>query len=172
MTNQRLQTDSTIKLNTFTEDQLTDLELLSAYVDGEATLEESHKVQERLDEDPEFKRQYLHMHQIRQGLQAMPTPSGQSHRRLSNQVFRRVRWQKSKVISLWGGGAIAALFIAGIVSNIPRANQQEFANHSEPAAPTAIQTASEPGQQEEALVVALNRPVLQIPKLATSDETP
>ncbi len=172
MTNKRLQTDSTLKLNNLTEDQLADLELLSAYVDGEATQAESHQVQERLDIDPEFKRQYLHMHQIRQGLQAMPTPSTQSHRRLSNQVFRRLRWQKSKVISLWGGGAIAALFIAGVVSNIPRSNQTEFANRTEPAVSSTIQTASEVNPQEEALVVALNRPVLQIPKLATSEDSP
>jgi anti-sigma factor RsiW len=171
MTNKRLQTDSTLKLNTLTKEQLSDLELLSAYVDGEATQEESHEVQDRLDADLEFKRQYLHMHQIRQGLQAMPTPSSQSHRRLSNQVFRRVRWQKGKVLSLWGGGAIAALFIAGVVSNIPRSNQAEFANRTEPVAPAALQTANE-SSQDEALVVALNRPVLQIPKLATSEDTP
>ncbi|WP_139324988.1 anti-sigma factor family protein [[Limnothrix rosea] IAM M-220] len=172
MTNKRLQTDSTLKLNTLTEDQLSDLELLSAYVDGEATPEESHQVQERLDTDPVFRRQYLQLHQIRQGLQAMPTPSSQSHRRLSNQVFRRLRWQKSKVLSLWGGGAIAALFIAGVVSNLPRSNQTEFVNRTAPVAPTTLlETAREPNQ-DEALVVALNRPVLQIPKMATSDDTP
>ena len=149
-------------------DHFEQLELLSAYFDGEATPEECQQVQQLLDENPEFKQQYLHLHQIRQGLQAMPIPTGQSTQHLSNQVFRRLRWSRSKVVSLWGGGAIAALFMAGIVSNIPKANQSEIAKNS-PRIETSITT--ENGQQpEEALIVALNRPVLQIPKLATATE--
>lgn len=149
-------------------DRLDQLELLSAYFDGEATPEECQQVQQLLDKNPEFKQQYLHLHQIRQGLQAMPTPTGQSTKHLSNQVFRRLRWSRSKVVSLWGGGAIAALFMAGIVSNIPKANQSEMAETAPPVeTPVATETAQPP---EEALVIALNRPVLQIPKLATATE--
>lgn len=144
------------------------LELLSAYFDGEATPEECQQVQQLLDENPEFKQQYLHLHQIRQGLQAMPVPTGQSTQHLSNQVFRRLRWSRGKVVSLWGGGAIAALFMAGIVSNIPKADQSEVAKTSPGIeAPVATENAQPP---EEALIVALNRPVLQIPKLATATE--
>jgi anti-sigma factor RsiW len=150
-------------------DRFEQLELLSAYFDGEATPEECQQVQQLLDENTEFKQQYLQLHQIRQGLQAMPIPTGQSTQHLSNQVFRRLRWSRGKVISFWGGGAIAALFMAGIVSNIPKANQSEVAE-TEPRVETsvAIETVQPP---EEALVVALNRPVLQIPKLATVAET-
>ncbi|AFY37482.1 hypothetical protein Lepto7376_1114 [[Leptolyngbya] sp. PCC 7376] len=171
MKNKRVNTDPNLDISAMTDEKLAHIELLSAYIDGEATPEESRQVQALLDHDPEFKRQYLHLHQIRQGLQAMPTPASQSHRKLSNQVFTRLRWRKGKVLSIWGSGAIAALFIAGVVSNIPRSNPTEqFARNSQPSTPTLL----EPNEfnQEEALVVALNRPVLQIPKLATASDTP
>lgn len=108
------------------------------------------------------------MHQIRQGLQALPIPASASHKQLSRQVFRGLRRSRSKVISLWGGGAIAALFVAGIVSNLPKSSMMQTARNS-----TTIETpvATEAAQPtEEALVVALNRPMLQIPKLATTTE--
>lgn len=149
-------------------DRFEQLELLSAYFDGEATPEECQQVQQLLDENTEFKQQYLHLHQIRQGLQAMPIPAGPSTKHLSNQVFRRLRWSRSKVVSLWGGGAIAALFMAGIVSNIPKANQSEIAKTSPRIETPAVTGNEQP--PEEALVIALNRPVLQIPKLATATD--
>ena len=173
MSKQRSNPDSELNLSAKITGQLSSFELLSVYVDGEATPEEARQVQLLLDTDPEFKRQYLHVHQIRQGLQAMPTPKSQSHRQLSNKVFTRLRWKRSKVISMWGGGAIAALFIAGIVSNIPRNGRvEQFANNPRPAVPPEVEVALNDLPQEEALVVALNRPVLQIPKLATSENTP
>ena len=167
MKNKRLNTDPNENISAMADENLAHIELLSAYIDGEATPEEARQVQALLDHDPEFKRQYLHLHQIRQGLQAMPTPASQSHSQLSNQVFTRLRWRRGKVISIWGSGAIAALFIAGVVSNIPRSNPAEqFANNSQPATPSILEPSF---NQEDALVVALNRPVVQIPKLATSD---
>ena len=171
MNNKRLNTDPNGNISAMTDENLAQIELLSSYIDGEATPEEARQVQDLLDHDPEFKRQYLHLHQIRQGLQAMPTPASQSHRQLSNQVFTRLRWRRGKVVSIWGSGAIAALFIAGVISNIPRSNPTEqFANiNSQPATPSLLDTSF---NQEEALVVALNRPVVQIPKLASSDTTP
>lgn len=173
MKNKHLRIESDLQISAMAESQLPQIELLSAYIDGEATPEESQRVQYLLDHDTEFKQQYLHLHQIRQGLQAMPAPQSQSHRHLSNNVFTRLRWQRSKTISLWGSGAIAALFIAGIVSNLPNIGQGgQFANRNEqPNSSTIVETATNPNQGE-ALVVALNRPVLQIPKMATADETP
>ncbi|NJN74588.1 MAG: Fis family transcriptional regulator [Limnothrix sp. RL_2_0] len=168
MTNNSFQNNPNSNANE-SSDHLEQLELLSAYFDGEATPEECQQVQQLLDENLEFKQQYLHFHQIRQGLQAMPIPTGPSTQHLSNQVFRRLHWSRGKVVSLWGGGAIAALFMAGIVSNIPKANQSEMAKNSPRIeAPTATDNTQPP---EEALIVALNRPVLQIPKLATATET-
>lgn len=166
--------ESHLDLSAATESKLVRLELLSAYVDGEATPAEARQVQMLLDTEPEFKRQYLHMHQIRQGLQAMPTPQSQSHRQLSNKVFTRLRWKRSKVISMWGGGAIAALFIAGVVSNIPRSGRvEQFASNPVPPVPAEVKTAlSNFGQEEVAVVASLNRPPIQIPKLASTDNTP
>lgn len=147
------------------------LRLLSAYIDGEATPEECRTVQHLLDHDAEFKRQYLHLHQIRQGLQAMPTPAGQSHHLLVHQVFRALRWRRGKVIAFWGGGAIAALFVAGFLGQVPGTNKGlQLAD--QPAQPTVPEVVSPMPNDEEALVVALNRPVLQIPKLATTENLP
>lgn len=148
-------------------------ELLSAYFDGEATPEECRQVQMLLDTDPAVKRQYLHLHQIRQGLQAMPIPTTESSQWLGQRVLARLQRSRTKVISLWGSGAIAAVLIAGVVTHLPRPQQPNVADlptetNSMPAVdPTTV-------VDEDALVVALNRPVLQIPKLATATpiETP
>lgn len=144
-------------------------ERLSAYFDGEATPEECRQIQALLDTDPAVKRQYLHLHQLRQGLQVMPVPDSESHHWLAQRVFARLHRTQAKVISLWGSGAIAALFIAGVVSQMPRLNQPEMADL--PAlnpSPTIVNPTPITNPEEEALVVALNRPVLQIPKLATA----
>jgi anti-sigma factor RsiW len=147
------------------------LRLLSAYIDGEATPDECREVQHLLDHDAEFKRQYLHLHQIRQGLQAMPTPASQSHQDLAQRVFRALRWRRSKVVSLWGGGAIAALFVAGLVSQLPGTNNS-LQLAEKPIQPTTPEVVSPMPNNGEPLVVALNRPVLQIPKLATTENLP
>lgn len=148
-------------------------ERLSAYFDGEATPEECRAIQQLLDTNADVKRQYLHLHQLRQGLQAMPVPAGESPHRLGKRVLARLDRSRAKVISLWGGGAIAALFIAGVMGQMPRANQPNIAQN--PPMPTSVPTVVTPNANvngEEPLIVALNRPVLQIPKLATATDTP
>lgn len=147
-------------------------ERLSAYFDGEATPEECRAIQELLDTNEAIKRQYLHLHQLRQGLQAMPVPASESPHRLEKRVLARLDRSRAKVVSLWGGGAIAALFIAGVMAQMPRTNQPEIAQHQ--PVPTTVPTAvtPTPTNGEEPLIVALNRPVLQIPKLATATDTP
>jgi anti-sigma factor RsiW len=147
------------------------LRLLSAYIDGEATPDECRTVHRLLDHDAEFKRQYLNLHQIRQGLQAMPTPAGQSHRLLAQRVFQALRWRRGRVLTLWGGGAIAALFVAGFLSNIPGGNHS-LQLAEKPVQSTVPEVVSPMPNNDEALVVALNRPVLQIPKLATTENLP
>ena len=123
MNNKRLNTDPNGNISAMTDENLAQIELLSTYIDGEATPEEARQVQELLDHDPEFKRQYLHLHQIRQGLQAMPTPASQSHRQLSNQVFTRLRWRRGKVVSLWG------VQLVGRVPSLPLRRQQILAQY-------------------------------------------
>lgn len=147
-------------------ERLEQFERLSAYFDGEATPEECREIQRLLDSNPNVKRQYLNLHQLRQGLQAMPVPAGESPQRLGQRIFNRFDRSRAKVVSIWGGGAIAALFIAGVMSQIPDMKKTEIANleagtNTQVVAPTQV-------NGDEPLIVALNRPVLQIPKLATA----
>lgn len=54
------------------------------------------------------------------------------------------------------------------MGQMPRLNFDRFAKNDPDQQPTAALVETSP-QGEEALVVALNRPVLQIPKLATTE---
>lgn len=149
---------------------------LSAYFDGEATPAECREIQHLLDTDPEVKRQYQQLRQLRQALQLLPIPTSLSAQYLGQRVLAKLRQSRLKTISLWGSGAIAALLVAGVLNQAPQwgRNIASVANDDAqaPMSPaTSLVEPQSPGE-EEALVVALNRPVLQIPKLADSSEQP
>jgi hypothetical protein len=126
-------------------------ELLSAYLDGEVTAIERRQVEEWLKNDSATQRLYSRLLSMQQGFQSMPVPkSEQSAQELAAKVLRRVG-QKPKRVLIWGGCAIAALFVA-IVSGVA-GGRQLF----------APQFALEPGNSEsDGLVVAVNEPVVEI----------
>ena len=127
-------------------------ELLSAYIDGEATAKERQQVQEWLDNDPKFQLLYRRMQQLRSGIKQMPTPvPSQSPEQLSQAVFQKID-QRKRHRNRWvtGGGAIAALFVGGVAIVLPKLGintpMTQFAqNKSEP------------------LEIAINRPTVKIP---------
>ncbi|WP_157094611.1 anti-sigma factor [Picosynechococcus sp. PCC 7117] len=141
---------------------------LSAYFDGEATPAERKEIQHLLDTDPQVKQQYQQLRQLKQALQLLPIPTSISAQYLGQRVLARLRRSQLRTLSLWGSGAIAALFVAGVMGQMPRLNLDRFAKNDPDQQPTAALVETPP-QGEEALVVALNRPVLQIPKLATTE---
>ncbi|NJK65611.1 MAG: transcriptional regulator [Microcoleus sp. CSU_2_2] len=126
-------------------------ELLSAYLDGEVTAAERRQVEEWLKNDSATQRLYSRLLGMQQSFQSMPVPkSEQSAQELAAKVLQRVE-RKPKRVLIWGGCAIAALFVA-VVSGVA-GSRQLF----------APQFAQSPGNYEsDGLVVALNEPVVEI----------
>ncbi len=130
-------------------------ELVSAYIDGEATQSERRQVQEWLDRDPEVKRLYLNLIKLRESVQVMPVPAPvQPVQETVQNLFRRLDRQRQRRV-LWGGVAIAALVLAGLSSLIfrDRTYSPQMAT-----VPAETQTPS------ERLMIALNGPVVEIPE--------
>lgn len=126
-------------------------ELLSAYLDGEVTAGERRQVEEWLKNDPATQRLYSRLLSMQQSFQTMPVPKAeQSAQELAAKVLQRVD-RKPKRVLIWGGCAIAALFVA-VVSGVVGGRQM-----------FAPQFALEPGNSDsDGLVVALNEPVVEI----------
>ncbi len=133
-------------------------ELLSSYVDGEATPAERRQVNEWLDIDPEIKNLYLHLLRIRQNLQQMPVPeSTQPVSETVERFFWLLDKRRGQTMAKVGGSAIAALFIAAISGLIP-------------GIPSASQLAKswDSNSDSQQLTIALNRPIVPIPKAAVA----
>ncbi|MEM9272797.1 MAG: zf-HC2 domain-containing protein [Cyanobacteria bacterium P01_F01_bin.143] len=138
-------------------------ELLSAYIDGEATAPERQKVQQLLDNDPEIKKLYLQLLKLQGGMQnlAVPTTQDISADLLSQQVFAEVdRSRNRQKIFFWGGSLLATGIIAAISGLIPGANS--------PSLKLAESTIEETSPQTVMVAVSLNEPTVTIPKAAIS----
>lgn len=138
-------------------------ELLSAYLDGEVTAAERRQVEDWLANDLEIQRLYKRLLKLRQGLQTMPVPPAQQPvERTVQQVLARLD-KRPKIARVWGGAAIAALFISVLPGVLP-------SSHS-----PIRQLAQSPQPQTlpENVMVALNTPVVEIPKaaIAAPDKT-
>jgi anti-sigma factor RsiW len=147
-------------------------ELLSAYLDGEVTAAERKQVEEWLATDPVVKRLYTRLLELRQGLQAMPVPAAsQSVEQTVDAVFKRVN-RRPKQLLLWGGAAVAALFVGAVSGLLPGNNSfsPQFAQ-SPIEGSGAAQNAQLPSAQpvnSDALMIALDQPVVEIPKAPVS----
>lgn len=143
-------------------------ELLSAYLDGEVTADERRQVETWLDNDPKVQRLYTRLLKLRQSLRTMPVPaSDQSAEQIAERVVARLQ-RRPKRTFVWGGMAIAALFVSAIVGTLPR---HDFA----PSVANAPQTekAASKAVPNEGLMIALDRPVIQMPtKSAVSGSQP
>ncbi len=151
-------------------------ELLSAYLDGEVTPEERQQVRKWLDTDPEIKSLYNRLMTLRDGIQTMPIPSpAEAADTIADQVFAKME-RRSRKRWAWGGMAIAAA-VVGAVSTFsfgtrnlsPQlAGQNDSTNFSE----TVVLDSD--ALDSDALMIALDRPIVDIPALAVTDdrETP
>ncbi len=132
--------------------------LLSAYIDGEATPDERRQVNQWLDNDPEVKSLYLHLLRIRQNLQQMPVPqSSASTAETVERFFWLLDQRRRRTMLKMGGGAIAALFMAalsGLVPGVPSVTQLAKFSDNKVESPQ--------------LMIALNRPLVPIPKAAVA----
>ncbi len=135
-------------------------ELVSAYIDGEATQAERRQVQDWLDRDPEVKRLYLNLIKLRQSVQVLPVPAPvQPVQETVQKLFRRLDRQRHRRI-VWGGVAAAALILAGLSSLIFR----DRTYSPQMATVPEVQTPS------ERLMIALNGPVVEIPEAPKATE--
>ncbi|MBV8885293.1 MAG: zf-HC2 domain-containing protein [Chroococcidiopsidaceae cyanobacterium CP_BM_RX_35] len=128
-------------------------ELLSAYLDGEVSAAERRQVETWLTTDPGVQRLYGRLINLRQSLQTMPVPSTQQPAaQTAQQVFARL--DRPRKTAAWGGTVIAALFVGALSGIFPTyiLSVNQVARTLNPAA------------KHETLTVALNTPIVEIPK--------
>lgn len=131
-------------------------ELLSAYLDGEVTAAERRQVEDWLANEPEVQRLYTRLLKLRQELRTLPVPPVESVEQTIQHVFRRIN-RRVHLTIICGGTAIAALFIGAVSGILP---DRQFAQIAQSPKPVVA-----PG---ETLMVALNTPVVEIPKAAVA----
>jgi anti-sigma factor RsiW len=149
--------------------QKDDFELLSAFLDGEVTAAERQQVQQRLTTDAEMQRLHKRLLKLRQGfmgIENLPLPVvSSSAADLTQQVFARVDQRRQLRWGLGIGGAIAALAVGAL----------SFVLSPNPT-PSSLQLVQQPSAESsqpkpELLMIAVNRPVIEIP-LSLNDPTP
>ncbi|HAC63171.1 MAG TPA: anti-sigma factor [Cyanothece sp. UBA12306] len=138
-------------------DQFERFELLSAYLDGEATAAERKQVQQWLDSDPQFHQLYRQLSRIQREMPTMTIPeSSHSSEKLSQEVFKAIDHQnQNRRLAVCGGIAIAAL-VVGVISNF-YGRDGTLSPHFADIAPQMTDIEAEP------LTIALNRPTVEIP---------
>lgn len=136
-------------------------ELLSAFIDGEVTAAERKQVQQLLASDSDMQRLYTRLAKLRQGLQHLPVPPAQATaRETAEQVFSQLDRNRVRRTVLWGGAAIAAVFVSALSGIFP-------GSHS-----LLPQMAQAPKQDaaSEPLMIAVNYSVIEIPKAPVASQ--
>lgn len=156
--------NGTPSLNSWERDRF---ELLSAYLDGEATAAERKQVQQWLDGDVEVQQLYRRLLKLRQGLQTLPVPqSEQSAEETTRGVFERLRQRRLQRAAIWGGSAIAAVVVgtlSGLLSGPSGSSWKLATDGTPPPSSTAVLTKPQHASDDR-LMIAVNRPVVEIPK--------
>jgi anti-sigma factor RsiW len=130
-------------------------ELLSAYLDGEVTADERRQVEQWLATDPKVQRLHTRLLSLRQGLRTLPVPpSEQPIEQVTVQVMSRLE-RRPKRTAMWGGLAVAALFIGAVMGTLSKDEMTP--------APGLVSNAV----PQDGLMIALDRPVIEIPKAAS-----
>lgn len=146
-------------------------ELLSAYLDGEVTVAERQQVESWLATDPKAQGLHTRLLNLRYGLQSIPVPAtNQPLEQTVEQIFVRVD-RRPKLALIWGGvgAAVAAGLIGALTSLLP--NEQPFVPQmAERTAPGTAQITGAPIDivGPDSLMVALDRPPIEIPKKGVS----
>jgi predicted anti-sigma-YlaC factor YlaD len=158
-------------------------ELLSAYLDGEVSLDERKQVEAWLASDAQFQQTYQQMLSLQGSLRSMPAvaPSMPTEE-LIGQVMQRL--DRKPKLWAWGGlgAAVATLFI-GAMSGLLTGNQSgnlQMAQQPKPQPqltipqpsipPVAMQTGE--SINPKALMIVLERPPVAIPVVPASRSNP
>lgn len=138
-------------------------ELLSAYLDGEITAAERRQIEDWLTNDPSVQCLYARLLKLRQGLRSLPVPAAsQPVEQTVQQVFAGLERRPRRTM-VWGSVAIAAMFIGAIWGKAPQAPQTVVNLLQSPE--TGSAASADPS---EGLMIALDRPVVEIPKAPIS----
>ena len=142
-------------------------ELLSAHLDGEVTATERRQVEEWLSTDASIKCLYKRLLNLRQGLQNIPIPiTVQSSETTINQVLERLN-RRYRLNWMLGGAAIAAC-IMGAMSGLFPGNSSRMLEIATTQPIELTPTATQSVAADSPLMVALNNPVIEIPKTAVA----
>ena len=143
-------------------------ELLSAYLDGEVTAAERQQVEQWLADDLVVQALHARLLKLRQGFRTLPNPpASQPVEQTVQQVLARVN-RRPKLTVLWGSTAAAAALLLGALSlGFPR-NILNPQMATAPSAPTTIRSTEPIASEGDTLLVALDEPVLHIPKAAVA----
>jgi hypothetical protein len=136
-------------------------ELLSAYLDGEVTAAERRQVEDLLANDKSVQALYHRLLKLRQGLRVMPIPQCQTVDVTVKQVFRRLR-RRSQLMMAFGGTTLAACALGALSGFFGGENSQMLQMAQTPVKQVQPETV----QPDDTLTVALNNPVIPIPKVA------
>jgi len=135
-------------------------ELLSAYLDGEASPEERALVEHWLATDPETQRLYRQLVNLHELCQRLPVPdTGVSADQVVNGVITQIT-QRARKRLVWSGLVVAAsALVGGVISGLVwRHPSPELAQQSTPSPTTA--TLHHPSR---ALRITLEKPPVVIP---------
>ncbi len=129
-------------------------ELLSCYLDGEVTAAERKQVENWLATDPEIQHLHARLLKLRRGFQSQPVPTSQPVEQMVEQVFDRIDRRPKLRLILGVAGAVAAVVVGALTSVLP-------GSHFNPQMAEQV-----PAEQSdpEALMLALDRPPIDIPK--------
>ena len=135
------------------DNQFERFELLSAYMDGELTAQERKQVQQWLDSDPEFHQLYKQLLRVQREVPTLSVPeSSVGTESLSQGVFDTIDRQDRRKRGLIASGLGVAAVIIGSIAHISLQDG------------LSLRYAQTDGNQE-ALTIALNRPVVEIPPI-------
>lgn len=155
----RLDAEKTQEMTNVVTLQRDRFELLSAYLDGEVDAAERKQVEEWLQNDTIVQGLYKRLLNLRSGMQNMPVPATEpAVEKTVEQVLARIERQPKLRLILGGVAAAAALALAAISSLLT----------SEPSFSPQMATEPQPKATPEKLMIAINNPVVEIPKPAQS----
>jgi negative regulator of sigma E activity len=164
-TNESTGTKDMEKHNLMQHNEADCFELLSAYLDGEVTATERKQVEQWLDTDDSVKCLYVRLLKLRQSVRSMPIPaSNQLPEATFQQVWKRVH-HRTQIGWMFGGAAVAACVI-GTISGLIPGNTSKWQLAQQKIQPVAVIT--QPAVPVSPLMVALNNPVIEIPKTAVA----
>ncbi len=151
-------------------------DLLSAYMDGEVTAAERQQVEDWLATDPEIQRLHRRLLVLHNAFQHLPVPEPERPvEQTLEQVLARID-RRPKLTLLWGGlgTAIAAVLMAtvsGLFSGdswVPQMAQQSGEQSPLILEEHPLETLVSGNGNPPALMIALDRPPIEIPETGTT----